>query len=304
MRKVGGIAWETNLYKNVWIAGKSPILHIIILGMILLSIWWWWWAVVGGKRTPEQISGYHPLVVEEGMQDYEEEEEDAPDVEMVIARYNESLAWLKEKPFSDVAYIVYNKSDNEDFVKLKKFRMSIPLENVGRETHSYLKHIIDRYDKLADVTVFLPGSAQLPNKFDRSKKVVSSVRSSPATTFSCFNGEHKVNDYYYNFTLDTYQTSDEKNKNLNSDESMQLSDVRPFGKWYTTHFGENASSNCAPWNAIFAVTREDIRRNSKEYYEKLLSQVDSHKNPETGHYFERAWETVFSPNPLPTTKYT
>ena len=39
------------------------------------------------------------------------------DVAVVVARYNESLSWLNEYPFSQFEYIVYNKGDNDNFVK-------------------------------------------------------------------------------------------------------------------------------------------------------------------------------------------
>jgi len=234
-----------------------------------------------------------------------EQKEDVAAIEMVIARYNESLDWLKEDPFVDIPHIVYNKSDNDNFHKLeKKLKRVVPLKNVGRETHSYLQHIVDNYDALADVTVFLPGSVDLSNKFDRSKTLVSSVRDSSATTFSCMRGDENIKDVLYDFSIDKYMSSHDKNKTINSDDSMKLSEIRPFGKWFTANFGQDAYSTCSPWNALFAVTREDIRRNPKEHYEKLLSQVDNHQNHESAHYFERAWETVFSATPLPTTKYT
>jgi hypothetical protein len=48
-------------------------------------------------------------------------------------------------------------------------------------------------------------------------------------------------------------------------------------------------------NSIFALTKETILQKPKSYYESLLKQINSHHNPEEGHYFERAWDTVFYP---------
>ena len=60
---------------------------------------------------------------------------------IVVARFNEDLEWTKQ--FSNV--IVYNKGTTiEDFNQ-------ICLTNVGREGHTYYKHI---YDNLADYTIF------------------------------------------------------------------------------------------------------------------------------------------------------
>lgn len=45
---------------------------------------------------------------------------------------------------------------------------------------------------------------------------------------------------------------------------------------------------------MFIITKETIL-NKEKSYEHLLNQVNTHHNPETGHYFERSWETVFYP---------
>ena len=58
---------------------------------------------------------------------------------ILVARYNEDLNWLKEEPFNQYEYVVYNKGHNEDYYKSDKFKYEIKLENVGREGHSYLK---------------------------------------------------------------------------------------------------------------------------------------------------------------------
>ena len=52
---------------------------------------------------------------------------------IVIARYNENVEWSKQ--FSNV--IIYNKGTS-----LKGDYNEILLKNVGREGHTYYKHII------------------------------------------------------------------------------------------------------------------------------------------------------------------
>ena len=45
---------------------------------------------------------------------------------------------------------IYNKGDSH-------IPNSISLHNVGRESHTYLYHIVNNWDKLADRTVFFQG---------------------------------------------------------------------------------------------------------------------------------------------------
>ena len=65
--------------------------------------------------------------------------------EIVIARYNENLDWLKKiKKSKDIKITVYNKGLPDIDVPF------IQLPNSGRESGTYLYHIINNYDKLAD----------------------------------------------------------------------------------------------------------------------------------------------------------
>jgi hypothetical protein len=213
--------------------------------------------------------------------------------EIIIARYNENLEWINIEPFNRHPIIVYNKSNNDDFSK-NNVTQVVNLPNVGRETHSYLYHIVKNYDNLKEVTIFLPGSAELSNKFERSKNLVKTVEETNNTVFSCTNDENFVENNY-NFEIDSYLSTNENNKKINDDAKIKLNENRPFGKWYNTIFKNEEKNICISWNSIIAVSRENILQKPKLYYEKLLKEVDNHPNPEAGHYLERSWYAIFYP---------
>jgi hypothetical protein len=74
--------------------------------------------------------------------------------EIVVARYNENLDWLKKiKKSKDLKITVYNKGKDDIDVPF------IKLQNVGRESHTYLYHIINNYHHLADQTIFCQGDS-------------------------------------------------------------------------------------------------------------------------------------------------
>ena len=75
---------------------------------------------------------------------------------MVVARYNECLNWLL--PYEDIT-IVYNKGADD----LPPFKNIIKLENVGREGHTYLYHIIREYDNLSERITFIQGDPATHN---------------------------------------------------------------------------------------------------------------------------------------------
>lgn len=73
-----------------------------------------------------------------------------PNVELVVSRFDEDLAWVPEAlrllESDSARATVYDKSPGGN------------VANVGREAHTFLHHICERYDDgLADVTVFLQG---------------------------------------------------------------------------------------------------------------------------------------------------
>jgi len=69
-------------------------------------------------------------------------------VNFVVAKYNENVEWTKKLNHN---VTIYDKSDNP-------INGSIPLKNVGREGETFLYHIVNNYDNLDEVTVFLQGN--------------------------------------------------------------------------------------------------------------------------------------------------
>ncbi len=87
-------------------------------------------------------------------------------LDIVVARYNEDLSWLKDLPKGkNIKIWIYNKGD--DNINLSKLKLNlnsknccvIKLPNIGRESHTYLNHIITQYDNLASKTVFCQGDS-------------------------------------------------------------------------------------------------------------------------------------------------
>lgn len=74
---------------------------------------------------------------------------------LVVSRYNENVDWIKEVDSSTKVFL-YNKGTPPK-------AEHIQLPNVGRESHTYLYHIIKHYEKLPDITIFVQG-----NPFDHT----------------------------------------------------------------------------------------------------------------------------------------
>jgi len=215
------------------------------------------------------------------------------DQEIIISRYNEDLSWIDESPFNRHPIIIYNKGD-EINIKNKKIKKIVNLPNVGRETHTFLYHIIENYDNLSEVTIFLMGSVKLPNKYQRSIKMIETVEKTNNTYLSCVENDIGEIKKASNFTIDNYQSSNENNREK-SNSKVEPSNIRPFGKWFNAVFTDNEKNECFVYNSILSVSKKNILQKPKSYYKKLLNQVNTSENPEAGHYIERSWYAIFYP---------
>lgn len=224
-------------------------------------------------------------------------------IDLVISRYSESLEWLCDPEILscldndkiDTTIYIYNKGIEfpvELCHHFTKYNLRyIELPNVGRCDHTYLYHIINHYNQLADVTIFLPGSGIMEYKKNRSFNVIKK-------SYETLNSVFFVNDItlkeVYDFQLDLWLSSDESNKKNNKNDSMLKCDIRPFGKWYE-HVYNKSELNYIVFSGIFSVHEEHIRNSSLDFYKKLIKYVETHNNPEAGHYIERSWFVNFQP---------
>ena len=102
-------------------------------------------------------------------------------------------------------YIVYNKGNNENFNKTNVKKI-INIENVGKNDHTYLYHIIENYNNLSNITVFFPGSLNLDYKKIKAKIILNNIIKSNFSTAYFVGHYHKnIKETFNNFTLDNWK---------------------------------------------------------------------------------------------------
>jgi len=85
-------------------------------------------------------------------------------IDVVVARYKENLNWLDNFiPTREIRFFIYDKDPSSKFETNVNYQYTTLL-NVGREAHTFLYHIVNNYDNLADEVLFLQG-----NPFDHEK---------------------------------------------------------------------------------------------------------------------------------------
>jgi hypothetical protein len=201
---------------------------------------------------------------------------------IVVARYNENLNWLNNF-MSDC--MIYNKGKKLDLSN------EIILPNVGRESETYLRFIIDNYDNLPDIVIFTQGKISdhckdhnnyLQKIKDEAeicdKSLPRIIHISRALRDSCFDPEWNLNNKHINNDSERY---------LNHEEISFLS-------WFKQNISKSYPNPINIYiNGIFAVKKELILIHPKEYYENLIKYVNHHVDPMEGHFFERAWYYIF-----------
>lgn len=184
---------------------------------------------------------------------------------IVVARYNENVRWTTQFP----NVIIYNKGHKLDSGEYNE----ILLENVGREGHTYYKHIYDNYDKLDDYTVFLQG-----DPFDHSPNIVS-----------------KLNKYIENKDLNIgFDFLSENIIDCNLSGCKCHSGL-PLKSIYERLFNEKKESMEFKFGdgAQFIVSKEKILSKPKEFYLKIIEMLSHSINPGEGFVIERFHSLIF-----------
>jgi hypothetical protein len=219
-------------------------------------------------------------------------------VDLVVARYKENLDWLnkyKDSRFQNV--FIYNKSDSPVEECTNEYANCVikTLPNVGVCDHTYLYHIIENYDRLADVTVFAPGSANLEYKANIFKTTIDKTLTTKDSVLNVYKFDIDVDKAMYNFRMISYIPTSSHNRDRNDFNNAPASPT-PFGVWYRKYFPE-VRTPYSSFFGIFSVSKEHIYQRPKSFYEDMIQQVNTNTFHEASHFIERAWFSIFWPLP-------
>lgn len=205
--------------------------------------------------------------------------------EFVIAHYKENLDWIT--PIASHTH-VYHKGNDLHPPPLQLYAWK-RLPNVGRESHTYLYHIISHYESLPEVTIFLQGDNghQSCRFFTRPPMdYVYDVKSMTSLKTTCKKPIPFMSWGRIRFSS-KWQIIMEKGEMRRA--RLAVAD------FFENLFGfRNPSKVYFCEGGCFAATRDMIKKHPLDFYVKAISFVDDHPNPEEGHYFERLWPTMFS----------
>lgn len=230
-------------------------------------------------------------------------------IHLVIARYKENLDWLEDtiaklKSLSyDVHVYIYNKGNT--LVKLAEEICDMVtcknLPNVGRESHTYLTHIIENYEKLKDNAYIVCLQGEFKEHFrwygnpttptDLVLNLIQDAMASKTASLTYAKvWAHEVGNScsaHYGFRISQHAR-----------EPLDPRSPKCFGDWYNEYVGEwkdgEAWHTMPFWiGGLYAVAHTQILKRPLSYYTKLRDCVGVSLNPEVGHFIERAWVGVY-----------
>ena len=211
----------------------------------------------------------------------------ALNVEIVISRYEENLDWLLDYS-RDFKVTIYNKGSKitNQFSKNIKIK---DLKNVGREGHTYLNYIIERYHTLPDVIIFLQGridDLEYPT-FDNPDKFIA-----PAIKYG-FSASNLI------FVNGSYWLAQPFSKDGSGKHAEALREGKMLDCWetlsqfYYNNLGEIPLFSIISYCGCFAASKTSIQNKPKSFYSRLITYLNTHENPLAGHYIERIWASIF-----------
>lgn len=226
-------------------------------------------------------------------------------IRLVVARYNEDLNWISHCESMDISSIIYDKSDInlkniDDYVRVSDNLYKLP--NIGREAQTYLKHIVENYDNLADIEIFTQGRPfdHIPDFLNKISLLRNQefefIDFSTYRKISCLNMESYISISKKYPHIDINDTGSGSYIFLASDGHKKL---------YNLVHGEisNSESEFLEFgqHAMFAVSSSRIRKIPLSIYRKMLNLFTFDILP-TGNIqhiywayeFEYTWKYIFS----------
>ena len=223
-------------------------------------------------------------------------------VHIVIARYHEnmsSMQWVLDYP-----HTVYNRGNDEI---PEAFNTIEALENVGRESFIYLKHIVRHYHNFMvsnrfKVTVFMQADVQnnayiidIIKGLATGQKNFSNLHDGFAyLPFGCIPSDDQAFHTDFLYLKDSYSLDECKDRvsgNITKRKLTAQEGVKLLIK-ILYNFDGIRIPRFTP-TGLFAVTNYAIIRNSKMYYARLARELGIENRPRLGYFFERTWAAVF-----------
>jgi len=217
----------------------------------------------------------------------------AIDVDVVIAVYKKPFIWAFKlcDALPCRCLFIYDKGNKKattaaglpsNATRKSPFRVQVEqLPNIGRESHSFLHHIVNYYTSLPDLTFF--SQAGLSEEYKKLKPSLPSP-------------EHIALRLIMKAYAEKWAGMLEHCSRYLSEWSGGRQMINEtLGQWWKAKFATSSVPQCTSWRGIFAAHKSRIRQHELGMYMDLLNDSRLRSSfPALGHYYERMWYPLFA----------
>ncbi len=206
------------------------------------------------------------------------------DKQIVIAHYIKPIAWAEALQERGYNVLCYSKGPEHE-TTLPQVRVP----NVGLDGYCYLTHIIDRWDDLADYTLFcqdwpfdhLPAGMTPESLLDHPADFV------PSRLWTGREWDVYGRLIHWGPYLDRLRSG-----------AMRRAE-RSMASWFRDLFGVHLYEIAGLTYVVganFVASRRLIQRQPISLYRRVRDTVSHHREPEEAYYVERAWGILLTAN--------
>jgi len=184
---------------------------------------------------------------------------------LVVAKYKEDVRWTENIDSKNL--YVYDKSGEKTSYT--------PLQNVGRESHTYIHHIIEHYDNLPEYLIVIQG-----NPFDHinkdtynyidhytiQKNIIELIESHPKSITSFYGKNYK--------------------------EHIDVFKGLKLREYYNYFFNSNIEEFEFSPGCQYIIPRDCILKHSKKFYINLLNMLINGNIPNNWDIIVDKWHNV------------
>jgi hypothetical protein len=184
-------------------------------------------------------------------------------IDVVIASYKEDLSFVDSL---EANAIVYDKGGRG---------VGIPLENIGREAHTYVHHIVKNYKTLPEWTAFIQG-----NPFDHAPHVLTLIND-----FEKISSHNKNEKFYFignRITKsDINGLPDHPNLDIAGFQIALFGGIVQFDMMFIA-------------GAQFIVHRDLIKNKKLSFWKRMLKIFEEQSHADDAWCAERLWTYIFN----------
>jgi hypothetical protein len=208
-----------------------------------------------------------------------------PSLVIVTAHYNEDIEWLRKTKYP-VVLCDKPGAKSSSFTPDKSCTLPV---NKGREASSYLKYIVENYDRLPDRIAFIHGHEETVHQ-KYPKHILKAIDDAKDLDYVSLNNWIHMKKRVCE--TDTHLGTECGSWTAAFDDMKEHweSLFKPIVKYEMPEYFRFDAS------AQFVVTRKAIQRHPKEVYQKLLDYMieDGQNDFVRGVVMEFMWQSIFS----------